>query len=536
VLEEWERLATTVVDAEFYQQLFVQTTSPLEAWREQIRAALERTTPGAVLLPAACQFLERDLRSDEDFLDWSLHMTLLAECAGHAAVNFYSDSKPSNDAVREGRSPLLDRALDLFADRAVALRQLALRVARRKMMRQSASPRPQALVLADAGKRYVLEQEGVSGFRATHMNGAELRASIGVNDMWLQSPLRVSGSDTPWNVARAFFTRLIMEQRGQRTSIVQKYASSADLLITSLEQDPLVRVLMQAFTAPDKALVVIPEGAITLPDTPRTFHAPWFYMVGPSVRFALSDRDTELWRARVPPGFSVVTTGYLGDTRAISRFETLLPRIWWWLKRHTGGSSREVIPVMLSYEVLADRGLTRLGLPPEVEMFELMDQAITELTSAGYFVLVKARSPNAARMARDRYSHKSVLVTHKVPWQALASLAGCVITRESSIGQEALSLGLPIIVWDPTPFRSSLVDLSADYPGRVAVAHRLCELVPSVEAMHAQIPGASSRHVHRSRSSTHQKEPSTEQQVLRVLAASLTARQVRDARPPNRTV
>ena len=110
-----------------------------------------------------------------------------------------------------------------------------------------------------------------------------------------------------------------------------------------------------------------------------------------------------------------------------------------------------------------------------------MDEAVKALTDANRYIILKARTSLMSDIARQRYQGMPVVVTSKVGWQGLARLAGLVIARESSIIQEALALGLPAVVWNPTELPSRAEGAKNIDPQNVYLARTGEELRQAVD-------------------------------------------------------
>jgi len=285
----------------------------------------------------------------------------------------------------------------------------------------------------------------------------------------------------------SFVAKMAVENEAHAEVAVAHMKSSFDVLLTCAEDNPLVRYALEVFGQAGKPAWIFPEGAVPLNEQFWPFYRMFHYSPQGTNRVVFCEVEREFWLRQEPAKGSPVTIGYLADPTAATPMEDLVVRSWWALHRRLDPVARRRSPVLLSYEVLEDFGMTRLGLPSESEMLRAMDQAVLALTNAGHYVLVKARSDLVAGIASERYRHLPVFVTSKLPWQSLARLAGGVVARESSLVFEAQCLGLRAVVWNPTHLISRAEALANEFPNDVKVAYTDSELVDATKEMPAPL-------------------------------------------------
>ena len=223
-----------------------------------------------------------------------------------------------------------------------------------------------------------------------------------------------------------------------------------DLLVTEAQNEPCLQYLMSLAVARGKAVALVPEGATKYALELEPFGESLLYPEFREVtRFVLDEESRKRWISRGVPPDKVQAVGYLGNTKYPTR-----PRSWIWsgvLSRslRTIPESTSKTTVLLSVDVIqTPYELARFGRPTWNELWAGQMSTLDVLLAAGYRVLASMRDIELVPMLKERYAGLPVLVTASIPWQTLARKCDAVVTRDSSIGWEAMSKGIPVVVWN----------------------------------------------------------------------------------------
>jgi hypothetical protein len=354
------------------------------------------------------------------------------------------------------------------------------RILRERIRNRGATVR--VLVVGGPGKTWFLERYGVPNARCTFMTPDTLNSRFGIVTHSTQRPVHLDhGSDA--DCVDHFVSTLVAENADDIEQALAQILSSYDAILTCSEDEPLVRRVLERFSAESKQAWIFPEGAVPMNDAYWSFYRMFHYSPQGVHRLVFCEQERNFWsRENRTPG-KLETIGYLADTTSGTHFEDSLVRLWWLVHQKINPMASQKRPVFVSFEVLEDSGMTRLGLPSESEMLDVMDSAIASLVESGRYVIAKCRGDLVAGLAQKRYRHLPVFVTSKMPWQSLARLAGGVIGRESSLIFEAQYLGLRAVIWNPTNLIGRAEGLSQEFPDSVVVAHTETQLVDAITEM-----------------------------------------------------
>jgi hypothetical protein len=117
--------------------------------------------------------------------------------------------------------------------------------------------------------------------------------------------------------------------------------------------------------------------------------------------------------------------------------------------------STHQLTVVLSFDAfIQDWEIPRFGSPSQSQQLEQLKRVLEVLLESGHLVLAKTRDPYLTREMTARFAGRPVLFTDSISWTILAEQSSVVITRDSSIGWESLSLGKPVVVWNLSDYPS----------------------------------------------------------------------------------
>lgn len=470
--DEFDGLCSSVPEARLFGQIFSQLMSSILAFREAVGVTLQTGRHGEVCAFGCPTKEGGEARSEEEIRSWAW---------GRALSDFRVDERRPLGALEF--PPPTGRFVERCMTASLKVRSLLLRMRRilRERIRNRGAP-VRLLVVSGPGKAWFFERYGVPNARCTFMTPDILNSRFGVVTHDTQQPVRLDdGSDA--DCVEHFVSSLVAENAEDIEQALAQILSSYDAILTCSEDEPLVRRVLECFSTSGKQAWVFPEGAVPMNDAYWPFYRMFHYSPQGVHRLVFCEQERNFWSRADRTPSKVETIGYFADTTSGTRFDDILVRLWWLLHRGKNPMAPRRKPVLVSFEVLEDSGMTRLGLPSESEMLDVMDSAIASLVESGRYVIAKCRSDLVAGLAQNRYRHLPVFVTSKMPWQSLARLAGGVIARESSLTFEAQYLGLRAVVWNPTHLRGRAEGLLQEFPGSVVVARTGTQLVNATTEM-----------------------------------------------------
>lgn len=470
--DEFDQLCSVVPEARLFGQKYSQLMSSILAFSEAIGATMRRERCGEVFAFGCPKKEGGEARSEEELRSWAWQRTLSA---------FRIDAVETLGNL-ELHSPAR-RFVEQCMTASLKARSLLLRmqkVLRERIRNRGATLR--LLVVGGPGKTWFLEKYGLPNANCTFMTPDNLNYKYGVVSHQTQQPVHLDhGSDT--DRVNDYVSMLVAENADDIEQALAQITSAYDAILTCSEDEPLVRRVLECFSTEGKQAWIFPEGAVPMNDAYWPFYRMFHYSPQGVHRLVFCEQERSFWsREDRTPG-KLKTIGYVADTTSGTSLEDTLVRLWWLVHQRLNPLARQRKPVFVSFEVLEDSGMTRLGLPSESEMLDVMDRAIASLVESGRYVIAKCRGDLVAGLAQSRYRHLPVFVTSKMPWQSLARLAGGVIGRESSLIFEAQHLGLRAVIWNPTYLHGRAEGLSREFPDSVVVARTETELVDAITKM-----------------------------------------------------
>ena len=468
----FHELCASVPEARLFGQVFSQSMSSILAFSKALNITLQTRRHGEISAFGCPTKEGGEARSEDDIRSWVWRRTL---------SGFRIDEGQPLGALE---CPLpVRRLLEQCITASQKARLLLLRmqrILRERIRNRGATVR--LLVVGGPGKTWFLERYGVPNARCTFMTPDTLNSRFGIVTHGTQRPVQLDhGSDA--DCVKRFISTLVAENADNIEQALAQILASYDAILTCSEDEPLVRRVLECFSTSGKQAWIFPEGAVVMNEAFWPFYRMFHYSPQGVHRLVFCERERNFWSREDRTPSKVETIGYFADTTSARRFEDIMVRLWWRIHQRKNPLASRRKPVFVSFEVLEDAGMTRLGLPSESEMLEVMDSAIASLVESGRYVIAKCRGDLVAGLAQNRYRHLPVFVTSKIRWQSLARLAGGVIARESSLIFEAQCLGLRAVIWNPTHLKSRAEELSQEFPDSVVVARTRTQLVDATTEM-----------------------------------------------------
>ena len=470
--DAFDELCSSVPEARLFGQVFSQLMSSILAFRKALNLTL-RTGCYGEICAFGCPTKEGgEARSEDDIRSWVWRRTL---------SGFRIDAGQPLGALE--CPPPVRRFVEQCMTASLKARFLFLRmrrILRERIRNRGATVR--VLVVGGPGKTWFFERYGVPNARCTFMTPDTLNSRFGIATHSTQQSVQLDhGSDA--DCVDHFVSTLVAENADDIEQALAQILSSYDAILTCSEDEPLVRRVLECFSTSGKQAWIFPEGAMVMNDAAWPFYRMFHYSPQGVHRLVFCEQERNFWSREDRTPSKVETIGYLADTTSATRFEDIIVRLWWQIHQRRNPLASRRKPVFVAFEVLEDAGMTRLGLPSESEMLDVMDSAISSLVESGRYVIAKCRGDLVAGLARNRYRHLPVFVTSKMPWQSLARLAGGVIARESSLIFEAQYLGLRAVIWNPTHLKSRAEEFPQEFPDSVVVARTRTQLVDATTEM-----------------------------------------------------
>ncbi len=468
----FHELCSSVPEARLFGQIFSQSISSIVAFSKALDATLQTRRHGEICAFGCPTKEGGEARSEDDIRSWAWRRTLSAFRIDEVVMSSSLKLPPPSRRLVEQCMTVSMKA------RSLLLRMQ--RVFRERIPNRGATLR--LLVVGGPGKTWFLEKYGLPNANCTFMTPDNLNDRYGIVSRNTQQPVYLDhGSDA--DRVNDYVSMLVAENVDNIEQALAQITSAYDAILTCSEDEPLVRRVLECFSTEGKQAWIFPEGAVPMNDAYWPFYRMFHYSPQGVHRLVFCEQERSFWsREDRTPG-KLKTIGYVADTTSGTTLEDTLVRLWWLVHQRMNPLARQRKPVFVSFEVLEDSGMTRLGLPSESEMLDVMDRAIASLVGAGRYVIAKCRGDLVAGLAQSRYRHLPVFVTSKMPWQSLARLAGGVIARESSLIFEAQHLGLRAVIWNPTYLHGRAEGLSQEFPDSVVVARTETELVDAITKM-----------------------------------------------------
>ena len=472
VYDAFDELCSSVPEARLFGQIFSQLMSSIFAFRKALDVTLHTGRHGEICAFGCPTKEGGEARSEDDIRSWVWRRTL---------SGFRIDA--GQPLVALECPPPVRRFVEQCMTASLKARSFFLRmrrILRERIRNRGATVR--VLVVGGPGKTWFLERYGVPNARCTFMTPDTLNSRFGIDTHSTQQSVQLDhGSDA--DCVDHFVSTLVAENADDIEQALAQILSSYDAILTCSEDEPLVRRVLECFSTSGKQAWIFPEGAVVMNDAFWPFYRMFHYSPKGVHRLVFCEQERNFWSREDRTPSKVETIGYLADTTSATRFEDIMVRLWWQIHQRRNPLASRRKPVFVSFEVLEDAGMTRLGLPSESEMLDVMDSAIASLVESGRYVIAKCRGDLVAELAQNRYRHLPVFVTSNMPWQSLARLAGGVIARESSLIFEAQCLGLRAVIWNPTHLKSRAEGFSQEFPDSVVVARTRTQLVDATTEM-----------------------------------------------------
>ena len=468
----FDELCSSVPGARLFGQIFSQLMSSIFAFSKALDVTLQTARHGEICAFGCPTKEGGEARSEDDIRSWVWRRTL---------SGFRIDGVQPLGALE--CPPPVRRFVEQCMTASLKARLLLLRMQRslrERIRNRGATVR--LLVVGGPGKTWFFERFGAPNARCTFMTPDTLNSRFGVVTHGTQQPVQLE-HESDADCVDHFVSTLVAENADDIEQALAQILSSYDAILACSEDEPLVRRVLECFSAKGKQAWIFPEGAVPMNDAYWPFYRMFHYSPQGVHRLVFCEQERNFWSQENRTPGKLETIGYLADTTAGTRFEDTLVRLWWLVHQRTNPMASQKRPVFVSFEVLEDSGMTRLGLPSESEMLDVMDSAIASLVESGRYVIAKCRGDLVAGLAQNRYRHLPVFVTSKMPWQSLARLAGGVIARESSLIFEAHYLGLRAVIWNPTHLRGRAEGLSQEFPDSVVIARTGTQLVDAITEM-----------------------------------------------------
>lgn len=483
--------------------------SNLIAWRWLIRYTIQTLNPRQVLIPAQCVQTTRTVASRDEIWEWTLYQVLEEETR-HLPRDYFTEVDKSPVTGNETRSfslflhkvvgltiRMLNQALKLvrvlrnrseysdFLGR-VSYRDDAQGVLHKRINNQVQN----VLVIAQLNKVGSLFTSPSTGIRIGYLSYSQLEELVfPKNGLKPRETILISALNAQTNVLN-YFISLIEHSEISRKPIERLLHGNWSTLVTDAEHHPQINLLIDRAIQIGKRVAVVPEGGVNyLGELEKFGGRARHYHNSRVTRFVLDDAMQQYWLRAGTPAGRIHMSGYLGTDRPSKggrrSMEALL------LDSTVRGFPTGVkgVTVFLAFDGFFDIWEhALLGCLPNSRYLHRLLQVLEELLDLGYHVLVKTRDSQMTRYLQGRFEGRSVTITDSIPWHLLANRSDIVMARDSSIGWQSLSGGVPVLVWnfeDYPSFTEVTLDEIPDY---------WVSVVRSIGELDAEITNLLARH------------------------------------------
>lgn len=436
----------------YFSYTFHTTRTPIVHWRMTVNLALELFKPTEVYLYVRHENGIDVISSRDEFLRWA-RQAIVYECAPNV-VRIVPSFPPNVGLSHRVAGFGLDGLIDfLWAVRTKIQRRIRgfgthffYRFTSRKLTNYTGPPR--VVVLGQERKIAVLlaflKSRSIP-FRSVNM--AEI----------VNSPANVRKkhvsviSDFPpsESVDKVFYKLLdssVAELQTDRPALIGFAGQPWQILMTDHEFDPHARFLADQAMACGKTVVLTPEGMQTLANpSVRPYFYNWFFDAPGLTRFAVNGQEAAYYEQNFLAD-RIIVSGYLAATKVPrhSTFPVLSLLVERLLSHHRGSRRMALVNV----DHVGPLGLGRAGQQDMASEIQSIERLILTLTQLGWAICVTSKVADSFEYLRSRFADLPVWCFSRVNWQVLAQECDVVVQRDSSLGPEALLLGIPVIVWN----------------------------------------------------------------------------------------
>ena len=490
----WDAFCSDHADigAEHHQYEFVAVVAHLILWRWMIRQAFEVLQPSEIVLPLHCREQAFHIASQTDLIAWLPYGLLAEECADLHVI-YGEEDIPQRVLPRQSvKFRIVEISCRVVRRARVVATQWRLRanpsIYSGEAPKQVRSMRPKRrrnlLVIAQFGKVEGILRRRIGRFRLRFISYDAFHLQALGKD---SSPptTTVLRSDRVDDSIMRYLTLLVVAGQAAEPRLEHMAAANWAALITDAQHDPLMRRLVDHATRMGKEVATVPEGASLYVDELARYGAPYFITDPHVKKFVIDERHrAQLVTQGIAPS-RVEVSGYLGNTATASATEALVFKQLLRLCMPTLSEITTGCTVLLSYDdFFVNFEVPTFGAASFNESSAQLVQITEELLNSGHRVLAKTRDHEVAAFIGERFKGEPLLVSAYMPWTALVDFSSLVITRDSSIGWESISLGKPVLVWNFSDYPSwTEVTLRGFSPNWVRVARCVEDLEPNIQSL-----------------------------------------------------
>jgi len=222
------------------------------------------------------------------------------------------------------------------------------------------------------------------------------------------------------------------------------------LLLTCDHTSPLGRCLVDSFLVEGKPVAFFSEGVGQQNKEMSRYIENVFYWPRAAIGFLLSMYNFEFYREKGLKNKFLVT-GYLGISYDISIIGDLCFKGWFRFRQAWRRSPDKRV-IFYALTALSSHNIARFSCEETPhEVLHHLDEFLSQVDFSRYSVIVKLHGRSLClEQLRALYRDLDVLWFANVPWEVLANVADCTVIFHSSVGLESLSMGKPVLVWNPT--------------------------------------------------------------------------------------
>ena len=452
---DWQRWLGNRADDKmrgYFSYIFYTTRTPIVHWRMSIALALELFNPTEVYLYGDGGAKTDEISSRDEFLRWA-RQAIVHEAAPH--VVRVSASCPRKvgllsrvERIRPDRS--LDFLWALNTKVRKVIRGLGARYLRRFTSGKSASftEPPRVVVLGQERKITVLL--AYLNSRNIPFSTVSVAGLVKSTTNGRKKPVSVITDCSPKEVVDEVFYRLmdssVGELKADRAALIEFASRPWQILMTDHEFDPHARFLADEAVARGKTVVLTPEGMQTLANpSVRPYFYNWFFDAPGLTRFAVNEQEADYY-TRTFSADRIIVSGYLAATELPrhATFPVLSLLVEKLLRSHRGPRKMALVNV----DHAGPLGLGRAGQQDMHSEILSIERLIFTLTQLGWAICVTSKATDSFEYLRSRFAGLPVWCFSRVNWQVLAQACDIVVQRDSSLGPEALKLGIPVLVWN----------------------------------------------------------------------------------------